>query len=256
MARHLRRGPSSAIVRLDEAASISADLHTAHGRRLFAYGFCEPAARVMRSTLSAGDVMIDGGANIGLFTLLAASTVGRQGRVIACEPAPNTMKLLRDNVGRNGFGWVDLHERALAEAPGLLQLHMFAPGSGFSSFAPANPTSGDQIEVQVDTLDHLAGDFLERTRLVKLDVEGAELRALRGASTLLEHARPDFIIELEPEHLERQGASIPEIQALFDDAGYVGYVIREQTVEPIRGPWGRPTGDPNIVVRPRERPAI
>jgi hypothetical protein len=84
-------------------------------------------------------------------------------------------------------------------------------------------------------------------------VEGAELRALRGAGALLERARPDFIVELEPEHLERQGSSLADVQALFDDAGYLGYAIGETGLEPLRGSWQRPAGDPNIVVRPQER---
>ena len=88
--------------------------------------------------------------------------------------------------------------------------------------------------------------------LVKLDVEGAELRALRGAATLLTVARPDFLIELEPQHLERQACSVAEVQDLFADAGYVGYALGGKP-ERLSGAWERPQGDPNILVRPRER---
>jgi FkbM family methyltransferase len=197
--------------------------------------------------------MIDAGANIGLFTVLAAARVGSHGRVIACEPSTTTMELLRDNVARNGFGWVELREVALAEQPGRLQMQVFEPGSGFSSFAPPAQSGASSIEVEVTTLDEVAGPLLERTRLVKLDVEGAELRALRGATALLERARPDFIVELEPEHLERQGSSLAEVQALFHDAGYLGYAIGTRGLEPLQGSWHRPDEDPNIVVRPQER---
>ena len=200
---------SNASVALPGGGSITVDLHTPHGRRLFAFGLCEPAARAMQSLLRPGDVVIDGGANIGLFTVLAAGTVGPRGVVIACEPSPTTMRLLRDNVRRNDFDWVQLHEVALAARSGRLELHVFMPGSGFSSFAPADTRTGDRVEVAVTTLDDLAGDLLERTSLVKLDVEGAELRALEGAHRLLERARPDFIVELEPDHLERQGPPLP-----------------------------------------------
>ena len=131
-------------------------------------------------------------------------------------------------------------------------MHVFDPGSGFSSFAPE--TSGSEVEVEVTTLDELAGDVLEQVKLVKLDVEGAELRALRGAARLLDGPRPDFIIELEPEHLQRQGGSAAEIEELFQAAGYVGYSISPAgTLEPLPAAWQRPAGDPNILVRPRER---
>jgi FkbM family methyltransferase len=249
--RGLSAGWREAVAPLGDGAIVAVDLATPHGRRLFGYGFCEPAARMMQALLEPGDVVIDGGANIGLFTVLAAARVGRHGRVIACEPSPPTMALLSANVQRNGFAWVAVREVALAAAPGRLRMHIFDPGSGFSSFAPA--TSGSEVEVEVSTLDEVAGDGLETVKLVKLDVEGAELRALRGASALLDGPRPDFIVELEPEHLARQGSSITEIQELFDAAGYVGYSISAGTLEPLRDIWQRPPGDPNIVVRPRER---
>jgi FkbM family methyltransferase len=251
--RELRRRGQDAVVSLDGGPSVEVDLSTPHGRRIFGYGFCEPAVRVMQSLLRPEDVAIDGGANIGLFTLLAAAEVGRLGRVIACEPSPTTMRLLRGNVDRNGFDWVDLREVALSSEPGRSRLRVFTPGSGFSSFAPADTSRGVEVEVEVATLDDVASDVLERLRLVKLDVEGAELRALRGATRVLQWARPDFIVELEPEHLERQGGSIREVQELFDDAGYVGYWIREGRLERLPGVWQSPIGDPNVVVRPSER---
>lgn len=249
--RQLRRGITEAVVSLEGGGSVAVDLRTPHGRRIFAYGFCEPASRAMRALLRPDAVVIDAGANVGLFTVLAASGVGPRGRVIACEPSPPTMSILRANVTRNRFDWVELHEVALAEAPGRLAMQVFAPGSGFSSFAPAE--AGTEVEVEVTTLDELAGDRVDQTSLVKIDVEGAELRALRGASRLLEHARPDFIIELEPEHLERQGSSARDVQALFEDARYTAFAIGDKTLEPLHGNWARPAADPNIVVRPRER---
>jgi FkbM family methyltransferase len=163
------------------------------------------------------------------------------------------MDLLRANVQVNRFDWVDLHEVALASEAGQLTLHVFQPGSGYSSFAPADRASASEIDVDVTTLDAIAGTLLSRTSLVKLDTEGAELLALRGAPKLLAHARPDFIIELEPEHLARQASSIGDIQALFVAAGYSGFTVVDGTLQPIEGQWTRPAGDPNIVVRPRER---
>jgi FkbM family methyltransferase len=239
-------------VRLGLDTTIVVDLDTSHGRRLFGYGFCEPAARLMEALLQPGDTVIDGGANVGLYTVLAARRVGAAGRVVACEPSPTTMDLLRRNVRRNGFDWVIPREVALAEAPGRLTLRMFEPGSGYTSFAPADATSATAAEVVVTTLDELADEIPRPVSLVKLDVEGAELRALRGATRLLDEARPDFIVELEPEHLERQGSSVAALQELFEAVGYVAYLIGDGLTR-VRGSWERPAGDPNILVRPRER---
>lgn len=231
---------------------VTVDLRTPHGRRLFAYGFGEPAARALQALLRPGEVVIDGGANIGLFTVLAAELVGNQGRVIACEPSPGTMELLRTNVDDNRLDWVQLREVALAEAHGRMRMKVFEPGAGDSSFAPSSAAGGSEVEVEVTTLDEIAASVAGEVGLVKLDVEGAELRALRGAAGLLEGARPDFIIELEPEHLARQGCSVAEVQELFDNADYIGYSIADR-LKRLSGQWTRPAADPNIVVRPRER---
>ena len=254
MVRELLTGPRDAGVSLENgAAEATVDLRTVHGRRIFAYGFCEPAASAMRSLLRPGDVAVDAGANIGLFSLVAAVAVGPSGRVIACEPSPGTAALLRSNVERNRFHWLDVRQVAVAERAGVLQMHVFSPGSGSSSFAPADIGTGERVEVPVATLDELAGDLLDRVRVVKIDVEGAEERALLGASELLARARPDFIIEIEPDHLARQGSSLEGLRRIFEDVGYVGCSIVGARLEPISGPWHRPEGDPNIVVRPRDR---
>jgi FkbM family methyltransferase len=237
---------------IGDGARIAVDLRTPHGWRLFAYGFCEPAARTMRSLLRPGDVVIDGGANIGLYAALAAARVGPHGQVVACEPSPATMTLLRANIERNRFDWVELREVALADAPGRLAMHMFEPGSGYTSFAPAHTVEGDRVDVEVTTLDDLAATLDRAVSLVKLDIEGAELRALRGATVMLRDLRPDFLIELEPQHLERQGCSVAEVQDLFEDVGYAAYTLGDRP-ERLSGVWERPHGDPNILVRPRER---
>ena len=239
-------------VELGGGIRISADLRSPTGRRLFAYGFCEPAAAMMQSLLSPGDGVIDAGANIGLYTLLAAARVGREGWVIACEPSPATTSILRENIGLNDLDHVQVREVAVAEAPGRLPIQVLDPGSGATSFAPADTTAATEIDVEVTTIDALAAAAPTQIRLVKIDVEGAELRALRGAARLLESQRPDFIVEVEPEHLERQGSSIAALQALFEQVGYVGHWIGGRP-ERIAGPWRRPDDDPNILVRPRER---
>jgi hypothetical protein len=141
---------------------------------------------------------------------------------------------------------------AIAEKRGRLSMRVFGPGSGYSSFAPLSADGASDVEVEVTTLDELARCAGGGVGLVKLDVEGAELRALRGATGLLAGSRPDFIIELEPDHLGRQGCSIAEVQELFENARYVGFSIAGG-LERLPRRWARPQGDPNIVVRPQER---
>ena len=251
-------GLAAARARLDQGGVwVHTDLMTPLGLRLYRYGFCEPEAYLLARLLRRGDVFIDGGANIGLFTLIGAATVGAHGRVLACEPSHETMTLLRANVALNGFDWVDTYEIALAERPGRLTLFGFGRGAGLSSFAPADRGGSHPREVAVTTLDELAAECFDLVRLVKLDIEGAEVRALRGAKELLAKARPFFVIELEPAHLERQGSSASDLRAIFSEADYDAYraVRRNGSVQLSRADfYGCPgTRNPNLVLRPRER---
>ncbi|MHB8468720.1 MAG: FkbM family methyltransferase [Gaiellaceae bacterium] len=203
--------------------------------RLYRYGFRDPLAELIRELLSAGDTFVDGGANIGLFTLVAAEAVGAAGRVIACEPSPETAEMLRSNVSLNGFVWVSVHEAALAERPGREAFWSFEPGAGLSSFAPEAVEGAQRREVDVTTLDELVAGA--PVRLVKLDLEGAELRALRGARRTLAHVRPDLLLEIEAPHLARQGGTVEALYALLDSAGY--------SVAEV--------SSPNVLFKPAER---
>ncbi|MEJ7783923.1 MAG: FkbM family methyltransferase [Solirubrobacteraceae bacterium] len=237
-------------------AWVGADLRTPLGVGLYRYGFCAPEALVCAELLLPGDVFVDGGANIGLFTLRAATVVGSTGRVVACEPGPGTMTLLRANAQRNDFGMVDLHEVALSDASGIASFTIFEDGSGLASFAP-QPAGGRAVDVTVTTLDSVTSRFGDQVALVKLDVEGTEVKALRGASALIARSAPLFLIEVEPDHLARQGASIEDLMGVLQPHGYEAYAITPRA-HLVRhdGPWCAPDpACPNLVLASPARSA-
>jgi hypothetical protein len=85
---------------------------------------------------------------------------------------------------------------------------------------------GDVEPVETTTLDAaIADQDRTRVRLVKLDLEGAEYAALQGAPSLLREVQPDFLVELEPEHLARQGTSVAEVVGLFEKHGYRCFTV-------------------------------
>lgn len=218
-----KRWRPDAVVKVAGGIRVGADLSTPHGLHLYRYGFRHAPAQVSNSLLEPGDIFVDGGANAGLFTLTAAARVGRSGRVIACEPAHETMLLLRANAAANGFDWVDLHEVALGDENRQATLHCFGAGAGMTSLAPAYLEGSTPETVTMTTLDNLAEGL--PVRVVKLDIEGAEILALRGATELLENTRPAFVLEVEAEHLERQRGSVGELQSIFQEAGYEAFEI-------------------------------
>lgn len=237
---------------------VVADLSTPMGCALYRYGFSPPEVQLVRAILGPGDVFIDGGAHIGMFTLIGAAAVGRTGRVIACEPVPENVRLLHANLDLNRFDWVDVFNGALAEHSGTGALFSFGAEAGLSSFAPATQTGTRRLEVELRTLDEVGSAHLPRVRLVKLDIEGAEVRALSGASELL-RSQPDFLVEVEPGHLARQGSRTEDMHAIFSDAGYSGYEIREHgsSVVLVRlDDWSKHRENPNVYVSARPPSAL
>ena len=232
-------------------ARIHAHLGTPLGLGLYRYGFCPPEARLLARLLRPGDVFVDGGANIGLFSFIGAVAVGPTGRVLACEPSPGTLALLKANADENRFVMLELHEVALSDRPGRARFTVFEPGSGLASFAPEDP-AGRDVEVVVTTLDALTEDVPRPVGVVKLDIEGAEAKALRGAGRLITRDAPIFLMELEPEHLARQGSSITEVRQALEPHGYEAYAITPAArLARLTGEWRPPDPRaPNVILAP------
>jgi FkbM family methyltransferase len=204
-------------------AKLWVDVRTRFGYTVYRYGHHDPDIDLLRRLLGPGDWMVDGGAHVGLFTLVAAACVGPSGKVLAFEPAPEARAQLLKNVEINGFSRVDVRSEALAEEQGTREFVAFSVEAwGSSSFAPPEGLAGGQREtVETVTLDSvISSEEQARLKLIKLDLEGAEYAALRGAQRLLAEAKPDLILELEPEHLARQGATIDAIVRLLEPYGY------------------------------------
>jgi FkbM family methyltransferase len=153
--------------------------------------------------LKSGQVFVDVGANVGYFTLLGASLVGPEGRVVAVEAHPHLAELLRRNVIINGLhGRVTTWGRAAWSESTEVKLHMrenFASNSSIGSIGPdALARLGDAEEivtVAAVALDDLLGD-IGPVDVLKVDVEGAELQVFRGLARTLA-ASPDITIMFE-----------------------------------------------------------
>jgi len=175
--------------------------------------------RFLAAVLRPGDRAVDGGAHVGYLSLRMARAVGPSGEVHAFEPDPTSFRLLELNAVANGLSTIMPVQAALWSSCGTARLYvredhhadhrLWDPGDGRPS-----------VEVATVTLDrHFAGDD-RPLRLVKLDVQGAELHALRGMERLLERD-PGLILLLElwPRGLRGCGSDPQELVALLRRAG-------------------------------------
>lgn len=143
------------------------------------------------SKLRPGETFVDVGANVGLYSLLAATSVGPSGRVIAIEPSLALSELLRDNAAMNGFqDRIVVVSDAVGRAPGFAKLYTFTRHSGGTTLvsevaAKVTATHGENAivhEIKVNTLAAILDKHLEsKPNLIKIDVEGAELPVIAGA---------------------------------------------------------------------------
>jgi FkbM family methyltransferase len=135
------------------------------------------------------DTVVDVGAHIGLYTIIAAKRVGPTGKVIAIEPDPENCNLLKRNVELNNLTNVIISECAAFSSNTKLKLYLPGKERGFtklSTVMSARALIETFLEVDGNTLDHLMlMQGIMQANWIKIDVEGAELEVLKGATTTL-----------------------------------------------------------------------
>jgi FkbM family methyltransferase len=171
-----------------------------------------PAQDALRRELRPGDTFFDIGANAGFFTLLAARLVGPRGRCIAFDPSPENGASISEQIAVNSLTHCSLAREAIADCDGTANFSFPTPGSTVGHLGKAK--NGEQnIRVKVATIDSACARF-GRPNFIKMDIEGAEASALRGASNTLRDVRPGWLIELHGPQCEQQ------VKALLQEAHY------------------------------------
>jgi FkbM family methyltransferase len=162
----------------------------------------EPVQRLLVERLRPGDVVYDIGAHAGFFSLLASRLVSHEGRVVAFEPNPQNATRLRANLAANDATNVDVYEAAVSDACG--DAAFVAPGSPLQGRL-AHAGEDAAIRVETTTIDALVAAGAPAPRLMKIDVEGAEGAAMRGARVTIAAHRPELVIEV---HSTEAGAAV------------------------------------------------
>jgi FkbM family methyltransferase len=220
--------------RLVNGMPIEVDPRDLVGSHILRSGVWEPeTASFFLSWLRPGMTVVDAGAHVGQYTLLASGLVGPAGRVIAFEPHPVLGRVLRRNVARAGCANVTVSSLALGRARGTAELVLAPPANhGASSLRPGPQEPG--VQVQVDTLDQaLAGPG--RVDLIKIDVEGAELDVLDGAGRTLA-ASPDVVLVVEflRENAVPFGRTVEDLETRLRELGFGLYTLTPAGLFPYR----------------------
>jgi len=152
--------------------------------------------RMMSAALTTGDVFYDLGANVGFLSLVAASLVGKDGAVYSFEPLSANAAVARANADRNGLHQIMVIETAVSDRCGTAILTL-GRGDQDGRLDQGNvQPSSSRLPVPVTTLDAHVEAGARPPTLIKIDVEGVELAAIRGMNNTLRKYHPRLICEL------------------------------------------------------------
>jgi len=178
---------------------------------------------LLRSMVKPGDVVIDIGANRGMFMLIAAHSVGASGKVICFEPNPRCVEVLLADVARNRLTNVDVRPVALGETSARLTLSIPTVNSGEATLGVSKYADSETIDCQCEVGDsELAAVY---PAFIKIDAEGYECGVIGGLRQTLRRARPIVITEVAKRHMMLCGTSAEQLFGLMADANYTGYRV-------------------------------
>jgi FkbM family methyltransferase len=187
---------------------------------------------VFERLLRPGMTVVDGGAQLGLTTLLAARAVGARGCVVSFEPNPRVLDSLRNNIEVNGFSdRVTVFPLGLSDRDVTLEFCVQGQAGEGSHVIPVDPASKAHREsgsetIRVVSLDQtMPPEFAPD--LVKLDVEGNEAAALRGMEAAIRRSRPHLLLEVNPSALRTMGSSPAELASFLRTHRYSVFLVDE-----------------------------
>jgi FkbM family methyltransferase len=186
--------------------------------------------------LRPGECVVDLGANVGYYAIMAAWHL-RQARgsvVYAFEPNPLAFEYLQRNKELNNLSNLIPVQQAVGDKSGTMVLYINPGGITFGSLRPYLSHLTDSCEVQVTTLDEFLAQYPEsKIGLMKMDIEGAELLALRGAKKTIERDRPVIFYEENEPAYRAFGYTVADVRDFLKALGYRFYLMKPADVQNV-----------------------
>lgn len=200
-------------------------------QQLFWYGYYEKElSDLLKKLVNPNDVFVDVGANIGYFSLLVARYFP-SANVISFEPVTDLFKKMNENITLNSIENIITVNAAAGESNEERELFISGPdNSGMSSFYEPENYLGYKEKVKVVSIDEwFEGSRLSRIDILKLDIEGSELAALKGMKKALQNFKPLLIVEINPATLSMFSLNPADIYDYLGQYGFKGFLILENS---------------------------
>lgn len=167
--------------------------------------------------------IIDIGAHIGLFSVCTGKLTGPAGKVFSFEPTPGTFSILKETLRLNHSANVTAVQAAVGAASGHATFYVSNDVEGCNSNSLVlnkDKSKAEGYDVIITTIDEVCNQYNIKPRLIKVDVEGAELDTLRGGVKAMQSARPLFIVGLHPAFIKIKGDTLKQIWDLIKEHRY------------------------------------
>ena len=181
----------------------------------------------LKKQLVNGSVFIDIGANIGAYSLIASKLVGNKGKVYSFEPVKSIHNQLTQNIKQNSITNIVVEKMAIFDKNTTLELYISDnQNMGMSSILHHSNESGEKQTVQATTLDnYIDNKDLIKIDFIKIDIEGAEINALKGMKQTLIKFSPIILIEISDGILENSTINSKIIYSFLNELNYTPYNI-------------------------------
>lgn len=168
------------------------------------FGRWEPdSQKLFTRLIRKGNVVYDLGANNGLHSLLFAKLTGDQGTVFAFEPLKSNCEEINENATLNGIKNIEIINAAVSDTDGEVDFHL-GEHDKQGSIVGIGRETGRQVKVGVTTLDSFISSGKPSPDFIKIDIEGAEGKALRGFDNKINEKKPLLFIELHTPEQDRE----------------------------------------------------
>ena len=184
--------------------------------------------------LRPGDVVWDIGANIGVYTILSGQIVGQEGAIDCWEPTPDSYESTCKHIELNGLaGFCKAHQAAVSSSDGGTMPFSIVGGKGTDPTNRLGSTQGTTIDIPIESMDGILGRSNRKPNYIKIDIEGAEVFALRGAEKVMTETRPTILIAVHPMFLPEFDCDAEEIAETISSHDYVTFNMNGQLCQPV-----------------------
>lgn len=198
----------------------------------------EPDLLIVKEFVNESDLVIDIGANIGVYTKYLSNFVGTKGKVLSIEPIPLTYSFLLNNIEKLNLMNIETHNVGIADKEFISKMYIPTGDSGENYFRAKWLDTNDKIkdmnlsgiEVKFVSLDKLVGSLNRAISFIKIDVEGFEMSVLKGAKKTLEKDKPSLLVEIDGDP-SKNGSNAYNVLKFLQALNYNPYIFVEKKLQ-------------------------